>query len=466
MKKKETGLVGGLPSRGLLMISILTTAFLGACVHLNIPAPPSGTDTALPTLPPSHVAVEASYPEPTLCSVLNNAVPHTISENPSGHDCIQWGVYKNGPVTCGGSGNDVSTTLNILFRLGQRCGVFGIGQASCGFDSDPAKRAAISVSAPVTWNGWHLEANPSINLNIQDACKITFANIDVTGMLTSKAQSAINAVSGQVSSQVKAHTDITNLASNAWKTAGNPVKLRDDVWLNLDPQDIGVTPPSVAGGEISMSAALIANPIVYFSSTAPKPVPEKPFPTAPSSIAPSNQFNVIVDGVASWAEISSQLNNAMIGKTYKWGPFSAKPTGARAYGGNGVAIIAVDFKGSITGTAYLQAKPVFNQAANTIQLKNVDFTLATKNVLATAGGWLLSVGIPAYLEAQTYSLNAPLNKLGATLTPLLNQKLSDNLILTGTVADNPPVQVLGLFVQSYGVVVRAAASGTLTVTGQ
>ncbi|SDC48442.1 DUF4403 family protein [Paraburkholderia lycopersici] len=455
-----------LPTGRFHLISILTAIFLVACTHIQVPAPASGTDAVLPTLPPSHIAVEASYSEAALCSALNNAVPRTISENPSGHDCLQWGVYKNGSVTCGGAQNNLSSTLNILFRLGQRCGVFGIGQASCGFDNDPAKRAAISVNAPVTWVGWHLEANPAFGLNIQDACKITVANINVTSMLQNKAQGAMDAMSGQVSNQIKSHTDITGLASNAWKTAGNPVKLRDGVWLNLAPQDIGVTSPDVEGGQISMSAALVAVPVIYFSPTAPQSSPEKPFPAAPSKIAPSSNFSVIVDGVASWDEINSQLTKTLVGKDYKWGPFSAEPTGARAYGGDGIAVIAIDFKGSVTGTAYLQAKPVFNQATNTIQLKDVDFTMATKSALGTVGGWLLSAGIPAYLEAQTYSLNAPLNKLGTTLSPLLNQKLSPNLTLTGTLADTPPVQVLGLFVQSYGVVVRTAASGTLTITGQ
>jgi len=305
-----------------------------------------------------------------------------------------------------------------------------------------------------------------MTFNMVDECKVTALNINVTNFISGKVQGVINNLAGEAPGLIKSHTDITNIAASAWKAAGNPIKLKDDIWLNLVPQDIGVSSPDVSGGLVSMSAALVASPVIYFSSTAPNPTPEKPLPASPTNIPVSDYFTVMVDGVASWDELSRQLNSALVGKSYSWGPFSAEPTAARAYGGDKIAVVAVDFKGSIKGTAYLQATPVFNQATNTIQLQNVEFTLATKNELAGPAGWLLSVGIPAYLESQTYSLDAPLNKLGATLNPLLNQKLSPELALSGSFAVNPtPIQVVGVFVQSYGVVARVGATGILKLVG-
>jgi hypothetical protein len=409
----------------------------------------------------------ASVPQSAVCAQVNGIIPVTISENP-GHDAFQWGIYRadgNPPIRCSAAGNSFHAELDIKFRAGQRLGIGPIGHISCGFDGDPMKRATVTLDTPLIWRDWHLEPNPRLDITLHDSCDLSVLRINANGIVLSKAHDQLNSYADYVSDKIRHYTDMQSLASNAWSAANKPVKLQDGIWLISNPTDVGVTSPSFSGDKLTVSAALTANPVIIFSSNAPNPANPSNLP-APHALVPANQFTAIVDGMASWKTISDQLTKNISKENYSWGPLNAQPVAVRAYGGAGVVIIAMEFKGSIKGTAYLGAKPIFDLHTNTIKFEDVDFTLATKDALGTIGGWLLQVGIPKYLESQSFNLDAPLNKLKDTLDPLLTRNLAPNLKMKGQLSDPGGVQILGLYAQNSGLVVRAKATGKVALEAQ
>lgn len=125
----------GSNNRAIIAAAVLLSVSLGRLAHAQT----------------SSISVSFTVSLPQICQQLSGLVPKTISENPI-RQCLQWGVYKGPPATCTGNGNTLQVQAEIVYRAGQRCGVLGIGQASCGFDSDPIKHALINLSSPITWN--------------------------------------------------------------------------------------------------------------------------------------------------------------------------------------------------------------------------------------------------------------------------------------------------------------------------
>lgn len=246
------------------------------------------TGITSPPAPPvsSTMGVNFSTSLSQLCKQLDDLVPQTISENP-GRQCLQWGVYKGPPITCTGNGNTLHVQAEIHARAGQRCGLpGGIGQVSCGFDSDPIKRARIGLSSTIAWNSnYSVNASPTVTFDLVDSCDLTFLNIDARGFIQEKAQGLINQLNAKLPTIIANSTSFQPLAAQLWSALQKPIQVlgTPPVWLLAHPRSFVAGLPKVVGDNLYLTMGLEADPQIIETQAAPAPDTQ---PLSPLKVGP------------------------------------------------------------------------------------------------------------------------------------------------------------------------------------
>ncbi|WP_228874325.1 DUF4403 family protein [Paraburkholderia saeva] len=439
--------------------------------QITVQPPATASSSAIPPLAESTISVVANASLSQMCSQLGARIPKTLAENPSGHDCLQYGIYfRHDPadqVRCSGTENKIHVEATLYYQGGWRCGgPFGIGQVSCGFGSDPQKRAIVSFDSVLTWDpAWHLDGKPVIGARAVDACNATFINHDFSGFIQGKANDAIGKFSGQLPAYLSSATNFVQQATQAWVDLQKPIKLNQNppVWLLVHPRNFAASNISINGDAISLGAQLQANPEVVVSATTP---PSDNAPLPPLTTAPaSNAFRVALNGWVTWAATNKVMadfiskEHPSYKRTFLGFPLATVTLEkVTVFGAGNDVYLAAGVDGSVRGTIYLHGVPQFNPTTQEIEIKNVDYTANTSKALEAAD-WFLHSALKSDLQSRAhYKIDHSLEDAQTQLQKALNQSVGAHVTLSGRVA---PISGIAVSAQTDGLLARAVLNGTV-----
>lgn len=456
----------------VVLMSFVCVLSCGCPHHVSINLPPAPSPSPPPPLETSTFAVKASSSAndiPRLCSQLNSSIPYIISEDP-GHQCFQWGCYHvpNRPLQCSAVGNKFHAQVTLEYRGGWRCGLpGGIGYASCGYDSDPAKLATVHTDAVLTWDpAWHLDAIPSTGVNLDNSCKVTIANLPVNGLIQAKIQPAVDRFNSSIPGRVAAATNFRPQARIVWKKLDSAISIGPNMYLMVHPYAAGASNPDVSGNSISLTAELLAHPDLVISSSPPPPGKLVSLPPL-QTILTGNEFHIALNGFVSWEAATKLLSKQLVGKTYSTWPFKKVRVKKIAVLGHGnEVLIELTVGGDVDGKLYLHGTPVYwptspDGTTDVVTVPNLDFTIQTKNVLANVANWLLHSKLRDNIRAAShFKVANKVEDIQRRLQAGLNQSLSPHIQLHGTVTG---VNLRGVYVGSNGLTIQLVADGSADV---
>jgi hypothetical protein len=118
--------------------------------------------------------------------------------------------------------------------------------------------------------------------------------------------------------------------------------------------------------------------------------------------------------------------------------------------------------GSYNGSIYLEGEPVYNERSNAIEVKNLRFTLGTRNFLHKSAGWLLKSAIRRQIQQ---NLNFLLDyNLADMKTELQNQlkhfQFMEGITMQGELAD---LNVRRVRLMKDGMIVQLGLAGKVDV---
>jgi len=123
--------------------------------------------------------------------------------------------------------------------------------------------------------------------------------------------------------------------------------------------------------------------------------------------------------------------------------------------------VKVDFSGSYDGTFTLTGIPIYNIAEQRIEIQNLDYNLATENLLLKAAKWLFSKKIMNELKKFTsISLTDYYRTASNSLDVLLTKEWHKGIKTSGNIAELNIVNVQAL---PEHMVIRCHCKGSLTV---
>ncbi len=103
-------------------------------------------------------------------------------------------------------------------------------------------------------------------------------------------------------------------------------------------------------------------------------------------------FHFVVSVVAKYAELQTQLNQALRGNEYRYGNHKFRVGDIRLSGGNGRTLVRVDVSGALRGQLFLTGTPVYDADTGVLAIPDLDYAFTTKNLLAKVGDWFNHVG--------------------------------------------------------------------------
>ena len=136
----------------------------------------------------------------------------------------------------------------------------------CGGDSASRPRVVVEIAAPLTVDStWHLQSKATLvtlepaSTQARDHCDVTFLHRDVTDRVIDAARTAITKHLGDIDRRV-ADVDLTDRVQPLWKTLETPIRLREGVWLLLDPRRFAIGRASGHQHTLTIPVTLEAQP--------------------------------------------------------------------------------------------------------------------------------------------------------------------------------------------------------------
>lgn len=337
-------------------------------------------------------------------------------------------------------------------------------QAGCGNDKQ-RPRIIVEVVTPLTLDStWHLRSKARLlkveraSTTRDDECKVSILRLDVTDKVLDAARKALTEQLPQIDRRIAA-ISLAGHAAGWWAALNQPIRLRDDVWLRLQPARLRLGKITGTRRLLTIQAGVDAYPKII---VGPEPAAvSSPLPRL-AGMAGADGFNIVIDGNIDYATISRTLTEMLKGRTIGAKGHTVAIESLAASGRTrGRIALALNFTGDSKGTMMLVGTPAYDAKLGLILVPDLDYDLDTDNNMVDVVAWAKSDDLRALLRDKARIPVAPVLDQGKQLlTAGLNRTIGTSLTLTAAVDS---VAVHGLFVRRPGIFVRAGAMGTAKV---
>lgn len=406
-------------------------------------------------------------------AIVEHAVPRTFgsinTRHPLGTDRRRQYAFEatRGAFMAFVTGSDLHlrTTLSYRARGFYDPPIGPTLSAGCG-ESRMRPRLVVELVTPLSLSaGWHLQSAPRIGRvapasdSAKDRCEVSVLQLDVTERVVDAARRALTAQLPQIDRRIE-EIDLTQRASRWWDALNAPIRIRDDVWLELQPERLRLGRVVGARRILTIEAGMDAYPRIV---TGPQPVRDRtPLPPLARDTTVSG-FRVALEGRIDYGTASRAMTSALRGKVItKAGRSAVIQSVTATPASRGKLALTVRFDGDATGMLQLKGTPTYDARRLQIAVPDLDYSLDTDSKLIDSYVWLASDSLRALLRATAQVPVMPALELGrAMLTSGLNRTIGDVLSLAATVDS---IAVRGVYVTRAGLVVHAGAMGSARVS--
>jgi hypothetical protein len=257
-----------------------------------------------------------------------------------------------------------------------------------------------------------------------------------------------------------AKIDLTQRAAGWWDLLNRPIRLHDDVWLQLQPRQFRLGAVKGSAHTLTVEAGLDAFPKIV-TGPEPKTIP-RPLPTLARDTTGSG-FQIALDGVVDFETATKAVNDALRGKsvTQAKQTVTVKSVAVGPLSG-GRVVLSVMFAGDANGALRFIGTPRLDAGHDHVLVPDLDYDLQTNNDLINAFSRLRSDAFREMFREKAIVPIGPALQQGRSLLLVgLNRTIGDVMTISAKVDS---VAVIGLRVTRAGLTVRAGAYGTASVS--
>lgn len=220
----------------------------------------------------------------------------------------------------------------------------------------------------------------------------------------------------------KDQAGLESLISDTWLQMYEPMLVSPEynTWLLVNPRRIGMSPIGVYQDSLYAQVLIEGEPEV---TVGPKPQAYQaqalpPFQEEPQTF---EGFIINIGATITYEEAERLARSSVVGQTYDYGKRSVTVEDLQLWGREDKVIVNTKLSGSYEGDIYLEGRPVYDLKKNVIELRDLDFTLGTKNFLFKSAGWLLKGPIRNQVQKNmNFLLDANLRESREMLQQQLN----------------------------------------------
>jgi hypothetical protein len=152
----------------------------------------------------------------------------------------------------------------------------------------------------------------------------------------------------------------------------------------------------------------------------------------------------------------------LINTSYTYEKKKITITGVSVYGNESRMIIATDVIGNINGKLYFSGLPMYRAIDSSIILKDLQFSVQTKNVLLKSASWLANSSIEKMIgKKMSYPIGAEIRETYDMMVESLNKyEIGEGFIMTGTLNG---IEVQQPVLAPAGIIAPVSIKGKLSV---
>jgi len=436
----------------LLAFSAILLFSIACKTHVITAPKPPNVALVTPPKPLSVIGIPFHVSTVGLATSLNKKFTTEIYKDDNLDDNIKLTILKRTDLLVNTSNNNLTITAPLHIDFVYNLKVFG------GFEKPIAQSFNVTVN---------FTTNPSIdrdwNLNLNSKGKISWDDLPVINLgLTSInlpelfgniIQGQVNKMASKIDQEIPKSLNIKKMMDTTWKNLANPFALDSafNAWLLINPKNIYITPITYTQDEMLVKLGV--------SSLIDVVSGYKPTNDSFSNVLPPlRQVNTLNDQlkINLSASVSFEQINAKINEQFKDKPmllegaeYSINIKDAKAFAYGNKMMIAIDLDGKvkkgvlgkgIKGIVYATGTPSYNSTKKTIEIKQFDFDIKTRDILVKSASWLLNSNkFRENIEKQlVFDIGPQLVEAKKTANEALTKKWVENIDINGEISKIEP----------------------------
>jgi len=393
---------------------------------------------------PSTISLPVEMKTASLEAIINKQLTGLIYADTSlennGGDNLMVKAWKKDNIKLGFENGQFiyRVPLKLWIKAGWKINQFGISlsdyrelnaEITLKFHSSVTVNKDWSVTTVTASDGYEWISKPTLKIGPVDL-PITF----IADMIIKYNMQTINSA---IDAGLEQSLDLKSNAKQAWIEMQKPMLLSPEygLWLRVSPKSVSALP--ITGGKgIIKHTSSVQGVAECFTGKQP---PSKINPVLPNLVTVnklSDDFLANVVSYISYAYLDSITRTMLINTTYDFGKKKIKITGVSVYGNENKMIIATDVTGSINGKLYFAGKPEYRIADSSIILKDLQFSIQTKNILVKSASWLANSGIEKIIgKNMSYPIGGEIRETYDMMVQSLKRyEFGEGFYLTGTLS--------------------------------
>ncbi len=371
--------------------------------------------------------------------------------NDNSGDNLKIEVLKKGDFVLNTAANSLNISAPLHIDLVYLLNVFGNTK-------EISKGLNLTVNfstSPLVDRDWNLLLNSKGKIIWDDlpVIDLGITKIDLPSVFGSLIQSVVNKMAVKIDKEVPKYVNIKKMVSDEWMKLSNPILLdsANKAWMVVNPKNVFITP--IQYNPKNMQIKLGLSSIVEFISGY-KPTNDSFSKIIPPLRQVSNiQENVKLNlgATLTFEQINESIKQQFLNKPFELESFDykIKINDAKVFNYGNKLMIALDLDGkvrkgmvgkNIRGVVYATGVPIYNAKSKTIEIKQFDFELKTRDILLKAASWLVkSKSFKENIESKLiFPIEDKLTQARLTANDAVNKKMLDNLDIKGFVKNIEP----------------------------
>ncbi len=278
-------------------------------------------------------------------------------------------------------------------------------------------------------------------------------NIPISKIIEPILDKQINQVSELLDKEIQKRVEIKSKVQKAWEDIQQPILMDKDheAWLSIVPTEIRISPIQCKKDEINIKVG-IRSYINTYTGIKPNPVINTKLPKLIIDPKIGDDFEVFLSGEIPYDYASKFVHDEFSGKFFSFenGKYIINVLDAEIFGSPSGVILRLNIDGRagkglfskrIHGNVFLQGIPYYDEASQSIKVKNFDFSLKTKDILLKSASWITRIGLMQKIQEKIqFPIKDKIEDARKMVQDGLNKngRINNSILLKGTITSLVP----------------------------
>ncbi len=223
-------------------------------------------------------------------------------------------------------------------------------------------------------------------------------DIPLESQIEGPLKEQVDAIAKDIDKAIKDAINLKAIGKEAWTMAQEPMLMdtMTNAWLYINPKSVSVTPLQLKNNKATFNMG-ISTYVTNTFGEEKKTVKVTKLPPLKIVETIPNKFNVVLSAIASYDGIRKIMNEQFVNQTYTYEDQSITITEMDFIGSSDKVIIKVGIDGQlkkgvlkkrVRGALFLEGVPYYDEVAQSIKIRDLQYNIATKDVLLKTAKWL------------------------------------------------------------------------------